>query len=92
MAGVPEEIAFATKPEIALEQLRGALKSGTPPGVVLADAGYGDDTSFRDGITELGILYAVGIRPATTIVGARRCATTAESMERSWHTTDAAAR
>lgn len=67
VAGVPEEIAFATKPEIALEQLRGALKSGTPPGVVLADAGYGDDTSFRDGITELGMLYAVGIRPATTV-------------------------
>lgn len=67
VAGVPEDIVFATKPEIALEQLRGALASGTPPGVVLADAGYGDDTGFRDGITELGMLYAVGIRPATTV-------------------------
>ena len=67
VAGVPEEIAFATKPEIALEQVRGALASGTPPGVVLADAGYGDDSGFRDGITELGMLYAVGIRPATTV-------------------------
>jgi SRSO17 transposase len=67
IAGVPEEIAFATKPEIALEQLRGALESGTPPGVVLADAGYGDETGFRDGITALGMLYAVGIRPATTV-------------------------
>jgi SRSO17 transposase len=67
VAGVPEESVFATKPEIALEQLRGALESGTPPGMVLADAGYGDDTSFRDGITELGMLYAVGIRPATTV-------------------------
>lgn len=67
VAGVPEAIAFATKPEIALEQLRGALASGTPPGVVLADAGYGDETAFRDGITELGMLYAVGIRPATTV-------------------------
>lgn len=67
LAGVPEEIAFATKPEIALGQLRGALESGVPPGVVLADAGYGDDTGFRDGITELGMLYAVGIRPATTV-------------------------
>lgn len=67
VAGVPKEIAFATKPEIALEQLRGALASGKPPGVVLADAGYGDETAFRDGITELGMLYAVGIRPATTV-------------------------
>lgn len=38
-----------------------------PPGVVLADAGYGDDTGFHDSITELGMLYAVGIRPATTV-------------------------
>lgn len=67
VAGVPEEIAFATKPAIALEQMHEALASGTPPGVVLADAGYGDDTGFRDGITELGMLYAVGIRPATTV-------------------------
>lgn len=67
VAGVPEDIAFATKPEIALEQMRRALASGTPPGVVLADAGYGDETAFRDGITELGMLYAVGIRPATTV-------------------------
>jgi SRSO17 transposase len=36
-------------------------------GVVLADAGYGDETAFRDGITELGMPYAVGIRPATTV-------------------------
>jgi SRSO17 transposase len=67
VAGVPAEIVFSTKSEIALEQLRGALASGTPPGMVLADAGYGDDTGFREGITELGMLYAVGIRPATTV-------------------------
>lgn len=66
-AGVPERLVFATKPEIALEQLRGAVESGVPPGVVLADAGYGDETAFRDGMTELGLLYAVGIRPGTTV-------------------------
>ena len=66
-AGVPEDIAFATKPEIALAQMRQALGHGIPVGVVLADAGYGDETAFRGGITELGMLYAVGIRPATTV-------------------------
>lgn len=65
--GVPEDIVFATKPEIALEQMRLAIAAGVPRGVVLADAGYGDETAFRDGITELGMLYAVGIRPATTV-------------------------
>jgi SRSO17 transposase len=66
-AGVPDEVSFATKPEIALAQMHEALASGVPMGVVLADAGYGDETAFRDGITELGMLYAVGIRPATTV-------------------------
>lgn len=67
VAGVPEHLMFATKPEIALEQLRSAVEAGVQPGVVLADAGYGDETAFRDGITELGLLYAVGIRPGTTV-------------------------
>lgn len=66
-AGVPEDQVFATKPEIALEQLRAAVEAGVPPGVVLADAGYGDETAFRDGITEMGLFYAVGIRPGTTV-------------------------
>lgn len=66
-AGVPEDMAFATKPEIALAQMRQAIAAGVPMGVVLADAGYGDETAFRDGITALGMLYAVGIRPATTV-------------------------
>lgn len=66
-AGDPDELTFATKLEIALDQRRRALASDVPIGVVLADSGYGDDTGFRDGITELGMLYAVGIRPATTV-------------------------
>ena len=65
--GVPQTQAFATKPEIALAQVRQAVAAGVPMGVVLADAGYGDETAFRDGLTELGMLYAVGIRPATTV-------------------------
>ncbi len=65
--GVPETQAFATKPEIALAQMRQAVAAGVPMGVVLADAVYGDETAFCGGITELGMLYAVGIRPATTV-------------------------
>jgi len=56
-----------TKPQIALAQLREAIASGVAPGIVLADAGYGDETAFRDGVTELGLLYAVGIRPGTSV-------------------------
>lgn len=65
--GVPKDVEFATKPEIALQQMRQAVAQGVAAGVVLADAGYGDETAFRDGITALGMLYAVGIRPGTTV-------------------------
>jgi hypothetical protein len=40
MAGVPEAIAFVTKPEIALAQIEAALRAGVPQGVVLMDADY----------------------------------------------------
>ena len=46
-AGVPEAIAFASKPEIALEQLRCACAAGLRRGVVLIDAGYGSDSALR---------------------------------------------
>src|SRR4051812_40219127 len=49
-AGVPEEVTFRTKPEIALDQIRAALEAGAPPGVVLMDAGYGADTSLRSAL------------------------------------------
>ena len=50
-AGVPEEIGFKTKPEIALEQIRWACEAGLPRGVVLMDAGYGANTDLRANIT-----------------------------------------
>jgi SRSO17 transposase len=43
--GVPEDIGFQTKHEIALEQLRWASEAGLPRGVVLMDAGYGKRTA-----------------------------------------------
>src|SRR5580704_14645230 len=43
-AKIPETIAFQTKPEIALEQIKATRTAGLPQGVVLMDAGYGNDT------------------------------------------------
>jgi SRSO17 transposase len=65
--GVPEEISFQTKPEIALEQIRTAVDRQIPSAPVLADAGYGNDTKFRDGITEAGLLYVVGIQSSLSV-------------------------
>jgi SRSO17 transposase len=66
-AGVPDAITFRTKPQIALAQIQTALAAGLPPACVLTDAGYGIDTAFRDGITALGMAYAVGIQSSTSL-------------------------
>jgi SRSO17 transposase len=66
-AGVPAEIAFETKPAIALEQLRWACAAGLPRGVALLDAGYGNNSELRAEITALGLSYAAGILSTTTV-------------------------
>jgi SRSO17 transposase len=66
-AGIPEDIEFATKPHIALQQLRGLLSEGAPRHCVLADAGYGIDYAFRQGLTDLGLSYVVGITSAVVV-------------------------
>jgi SRSO17 transposase len=66
-AGVPEEITFQTKPDIALEQIRQAVEQQVPVGVILADAGYGKGTQFRTALTEIGLQYVVGIESNATV-------------------------
>src|SRR6267142_2794464 len=51
-AGVPDAIAFQTKPKIALDQLAWACACGIPRGVVLMDSAYGTDASLRRGSRE----------------------------------------
>jgi len=65
--GVPEDIVFKTKPEIALEQIDAACKAGLPRGVVLMDAGYGCNTDLRAGISALALSYVAGILPQTSV-------------------------
>jgi SRSO17 transposase len=48
--------------------------------MVLVDAGYGDETAFRDGVTELGLLYSVGVRPDSSVWGPGKAH--AESLQR----------
>ena len=61
-AGVPD--AFQTersKPEIALADLKRALNAGVRFRAVVADAGYGISAAFRQALSALGLLWAVGI-------------------------------
>jgi SRSO17 transposase len=66
-AKVPQEVAFQTKPQIALAQIKAAQAAGLPVGVVLMDAGYGNDTGLRTQITAAGLRYVAGIGPTTSV-------------------------
>jgi SRSO17 transposase len=66
-AGVPAEIEFRTKGDMALEQIHQALNAGLPRGVVLADAAYGTEAAWRDQLTAWGLPYAVAVREHTRV-------------------------
>lgn len=66
-ADVPEEVGFATKTQIALRQLRTLLDEGAPRYCVLADAGYGVGNAFRQSLSDMGLLYAVGVTSAVVV-------------------------
>jgi SRSO17 transposase len=46
-AGVPNQVGFATKPELARQMLDRALEAGVPAGWVTADEVYGGDPALR---------------------------------------------
>ena len=51
---------------MALAQIEHLIAQGAPKHCVLADAGYGVDTAFREGLSDLGPLYGAagsGSRP-----------------------------
>jgi SRSO17 transposase len=66
-AGVPAEVEFQTKVEIAQAQLRFACEAGLPRGVVLTDSFYGRSGAFRAEITALGLRYVAGIPSTITV-------------------------
>jgi SRSO17 transposase len=61
-AGVPGQIRFKTKQEIALEQICWAREAGIARGIALMDADYGRDAKLRRGITAQGLSYVAGIQ------------------------------
>jgi SRSO17 transposase len=66
-AHVPEAIAFKTKPQIALEQIRAACAAGVARGVVLMDASYGSNTALRTSVSALALRYVAGIVPTVKV-------------------------
>ena len=64
--GVPDDVTFQPKWQIALGQIQAVLAAGVPRAPVVADAGYGDTTAFREALTAAGLAYAVGVKKETT--------------------------
>jgi len=60
--GVPHDYRdYRTKPEIALAEIDRIRFAGVGFGCVLADAGYGLSAPFRQGLSDRGLTWAVGI-------------------------------
>ena len=66
-AGVPEEVTYRPRWQIALELLTRSLEDGVGLRWITADEAYGRVSGFRDGVAERGLLYVVEVD--TTLQG-----------------------
>ena len=62
-AGVPPEITFATKSQLALQLIERALADQVAPAPVLGDAAYGDSFAFRQRLRELDLEFFLQVTP-----------------------------
>jgi SRSO17 transposase len=58
---VPTEVSFEPKWQLALDEIDRLLAEDLPRAPIVADAGYGVITEFREAIGKRGLSYAVGI-------------------------------
>lgn len=66
-AGVPEEVAFATKPQLARDMLQHARELDVPAGWVTGDELYGDSPDFRAGVEACGHAYVLAALTTTPV-------------------------
>jgi SRSO17 transposase len=68
-AGIPDDVPFRTKPQLALTMVERALDAGIVAAWVVADAVYGSDGKFRGALEARGQAYVLAVRsnqPLTT--------------------------
>lgn len=68
-AGVPDGVAFATKPELARLMLGRALDAGVPAAWVTADEAYGKDGRFRDWLEQRRAAYVTAVASNQAVPG-----------------------
>ena len=67
VAGVPDDVVFKTKTQIALDEIDRLLAEGVAKAPIVMDAGYGRATELRDAIAERGMQYVAAIREEMTV-------------------------
>jgi SRSO17 transposase len=67
MTGVPEEIPFETKAQIAYDMIHNAQNNGVPFGWIGGDCFYGEQTWFRNDIDESGFTYIFDVPMDTRV-------------------------
>ena len=62
-AGVPADVGFATKPQIAAALLAQVVQAGVQKAPVLGDCAYGDNAAFRAAVRELALEFFLTVDP-----------------------------
>ena len=68
-AGVPDEVAFATKPQLGIVMLQAAVAGALPFSWVAADADYGKDPALRSWLQERKIRYVLAVPVTLPVQG-----------------------
>jgi SRSO17 transposase len=64
--GIGDQVRHRPKWQLALDMIGELADSGHVPPLVVGDAGYGDNTTFRLGLTERGIGYVMAVKATTS--------------------------
>ncbi len=67
VAGIPDEVRFATKPRLAGEMIAAALDTGVPAPWVIGDEAYGQDPRLRAALEARGTGYVLAVACSTRV-------------------------
>jgi SRSO17 transposase len=88
-AGIPAQVAFATKPALAAGMIKKAYAAGWPASWVAGDEVYGADPVLRRDLIGLGLGYVLAVaknHQILTGIGPRTASDLAARLpERAWH-------
>jgi SRSO17 transposase len=79
-AGVPDQVGFATKPELARRMLERALKAGVPAGWLTADEVYGNSPALRGWLEAHQLPYVLAVKATEPLLVRPGAPTTAARL------------